>query len=413
MTTSAPTAPNGANPSSPAALPPLEDVLREHVEEFAYLSLLRGLAQFDAQRTTAHLSQLDSRLEAHWDGLIVGCPQSLEMAAQMLTDGGDPWDVATALRLWCMQGKPTTEAIVALLAAQPEEALPAWREGLCHCTAERVASLLPESLLGHESPAVVSTLLFVHGWHGLLSAWQATRFLHHEQPLVRYCLARTIGWSDWSAEERHFLLTPLAADSDALVRRAALWSAALSDPQTTADHIRTAGMEAADPFALQVLALIGGPEDVPLLLSCTEQETTATAALEAIATLGAPQAIDPLLPLLDQEPLAPLAMQTVQAILGPQAKLLIEPTLQPGESTTEPPLLQARIAAWQQLQPSFAGAERILNGLAFPWTGPAEAEPCLFAWLRQLPDAAANRHIKTMPPVLHSLLGDNIPSLGV
>lgn len=404
---------NGANPSPPAALPPLEDVLREHAEEFASLSMLRQLAQFDVLRTGTHLRQLEERLDAHWDGLAVGCPLSQEMAMQMISDGGDPWDVATALRLWCMLGEPTTEAIVALLAVQAEEALPSWRQGLCHCSCERIASLLPESLLGHESPAVQSTLLFVHGWHGLLPAWQATRFAHHEQPLVRSCLARAIGWSDWSAEERQFLLTPLAADDDALVRRVALWSAALTDPQATADSIRAKGAEAADPFALQVLALIGGTEDVPLLLSCTDQEPIAATALEALATLGAPQAIEPLLPLLDHETLATLATQTLQAILGPQAQLLIEPTLQPGESTPEPPLLQARVTAWRQLQPQWAGAERILHGVAFPWTGAPEEEPCLFAWLRQLPDAAANRHIKTLPPVLRSLLDDDVPSLGI
>lgn len=413
MTTSSPGPFSGTSPVPPAALPPLEDVLREHVEEFACLSMLRQLAQFDVQRTSTHLRQLESRLDAHWDGLAVGCPLSLEMAGQIITDGGDPWDLATALRIWCMLGEPTTEAIVALLAAQPEEALPSWREGLCHCSCERVASLLPESLLGHESPTVQSTLLFVHGWHGLLPAWQATRFARHELPLVRSCLARAIGWSDWSAEERQFLLTPLTADDDALVRRSALWSAALTAPQTTADTIRAKGAEAADPFALQVLALIGGPEDVPLLLSCTDQETTAAAALEAIATLGAPQAIEPLLQLLEQETLTPLATQSLQAILGPQAALVIEPKIPPSEATPDNPLLQARIAAWHQLQPSFAGAERILHGLAFPWTGAPEEEPCLFAWLRQLPDAAANRHITTLPPVLRSLLGDDIPSLGV
>jgi len=404
---------NGVNSSPPASLPQLEDVLREHVEEFASLSMLRQLAQFDVQRTGAHLRQLESRLDAHWDGLAVGCPLSVEMAGQILSDGGDPWDLATALRVWCMLGEPTTEAIVALLAVQAEEALPSWREGLCHCSCERIAALLPESLLGHESPAVQSTLLFVYGWHGLLPAWQATRFARHEQPLVRSCLARAIGWSDWSAEERQFQLTQLAVDSDALVRRAALWSAALTAPQATADNIRAAGVEAADPFALQVLALIGGPEDVPLLLSCTDQETTVATALEALGILGTPQAIEPLLQLLEDEALAPLASQTLQAILGPQAPSVIEPKLEPSEATTENPLLQARIAAWHQLQPSFAGAERILHGLAFPWTGPTEEEPCLFGWLRQLPDAAANRHIKTLPPVLRSLLGDDIPSLGV
>lgn len=406
-------APNGVNPASTPSLPQLPDVLREHVEEFACLSLLRGLAQFDVQRTSTHLRQLESRLDAHWDGLAVGCPVSLEMAGQILSDGGDPWDLATALRIWCMLGEPTTEAIVALLAAQPEEALPSWREGLCHCSCERVASLLPESLLGHESPLVQSTLLFVHGWHGLLPAWQATRFARHELPLVRSCLARAIGWSDWSAEERQFLLTPLTADDDALVRRSALWSAALTTPQTTADTIRAKGAEAADPFALQVLALIGGPEDVPLLLRCTDQEPIAAAALEALATLGAQQAIEPLLALLENEALAPLATQSLQAILGPQAALVIEPKIPPSEATQDNPLLQARIAAWHQLQPTFAGAERILHGVAFPWTGAPEEEPCFFTWLRQLPDAAANRHIKTLPPVLRSLLDDDVPSLGI
>lgn len=404
---------NGVSPSSSASLPPLQDVLREHVEEFASLSMLHQLAQFDMQRTGAHLRQLDERLDAHWDGLAVGCPLSLEMAVQMISDGGDPWDLATALRIWCMLGEPTTEAIIALLAVQAEEALPSWREGLCHCSCERIATLLPESLLGHESPAVQSTLLFVHGWHGLLPAWQATRFARHEQPLVRYCLARAIGWSDWSAEERQFLLTPLTADDDALVRRAALWSGALTAPQATAESIRAAAVEAAEPFALQVLALIGGPGDVPLLLSCTDQETTAATALEALGTLGAEQAIEPLLQLLEQETLAPLATQTLQAILGPQAPSVIEPKLEPSEATPDNPLLQARIGAWHQLQPCFSGAERILHGVAFPWSGTPEEEPCFFGWLRQLPDAAANRHIKSLPPVLRSLLGDDAPSLGV
>ena len=81
--------------------PVLPDVVLEHVEEYAFLSIQRRKLLFSDEITLDQLREHDERIAAHWDGLVLAVPHSVELAVGRLEEG-DPWDAfAAALRSGC------------------------------------------------------------------------------------------------------------------------------------------------------------------------------------------------------------------------------------------------------------------------------------------------------------------------
>lgn len=380
--------------------PQLRDVVKEHLEEYSFLSMMRRKALFDPEIFLYQLERLDNRLESHWDGLVVGCPMSLDVAQEKIEEAGDPWDTYVALRVWFELGNPITEEIVEKLSEVEEKGLPPWREAFCRCPKEKVKELLPANLLEHVVPSVQSTVLFVLGWHDLLPAGQYERFVQHTDPLVRYCLARTISWGAFAAGEADQLLSILLTDEDQIVKRAALWSAAMMNIDAAREKCRSSLKEGGqEPFVVQILGLIGNAPDAPVLLEIAEQEDLSEVAFKALGALGSSQVIEHLLQLLDNEKMSAHAAQAIKKILGKSAQQIL-----PLEE------LEARKDVWQQLQKNFSNSDTIVHGFPFPWQLEPHAEPFALHWRRMIlePLSVDNWIKKEIPEDFFTMTGDGL-----
>ena len=247
-----------------AAAPVIPDVIGQHLEELAFLSIQRRTLLFAEDVGLTGLRRHEERLAAHWDGLSTGGATSVRLAVERL-DAFDPWERYAAARVWLESGSPKSPEVVARIAGTEPELLGVWSEALRRVSLPRLNQLLPIEAASRYAPAVLSVIIDARGWQGALDEHVATEAGASVEPIVRGAVARTFGWIPPLAQSSA-LVSALARDPSAFVSRRALWSVALCNPAAALGHCRrrAAGGE-ADAFGLRVLALLGGPEDEELL----------------------------------------------------------------------------------------------------------------------------------------------------
>ena len=370
------------------AAPILVDVVREHLDEVTFLSVQRRKLLFSPDVPLSALWRHDGRIAAHWDGLVVGFPATLEIAWERLA-GDDPWDVFAAARVWMELGNPAPESVVEHLDKAGEEAVAGWIEAFRRTPADRLAMLFPGGPTGTEAPRIFALLLDAWGWHGLLADSLLPEIARNADPLVRRALARAIGWVPRSGTV-DTVLEKLLADPEEEVRRPALWSVALHRPSDAAARCRAALRSgAADPFAVRVLGCLGGPEDVESVARFLDDADVAPAAARALGDLGFTSSVDRLIGLLgrEEEQLREAASDALEAILGdlPDTQRERLPgELPPEEETVDPETLRAW---WVEAGNGFDGRKRWLRGKPFPWDGAPEFETMEALWRSALQSA--------------------------
>jgi hypothetical protein len=307
-----------------AERPVLPDVVLEHLEEYALLSIQRRKLLFSPEILPDQIRDHDERLAAHWDGLVVAEPHSIDLAAERLA-ADDPWDLFAAALFWIERGNPQPEAVAETIAAAEDEAPAAWREALKRADGGTVMRLLPDPLLRQGDPALQAVLTYGRGWHGPLPQDAIPDLVTSEHAAVRRSVARAVGWSGAALPGVNEILRILGDDEDVEVRRAALWSRALVNPDHAAGLCRNrvhAGE--GDAFDVRVLGMIGGTEDLELLTGLLRTDELKQPALRALADLGVEEAVPVVHAVVESEdeaalPAATEALAALRLALAPEA----------------------------------------------------------------------------------------------
>jgi len=353
------------------ARPALADVVAEHLEEHGFLSLQRRKLLFADDFPERRLPAHDERIAAHWDGLVVNAPAAGELAADTL-DTDDPWLLASAARAWLVLATPTTDAIIERWADLPPEAAPSWREALRGLGRDALDQTIPPHRRRKLSPAGLALVLDAVAWNGDLEL--ATDLARHEEPFVRMAVARALGLAP-SLESVDAALRALGDESETAVFRRALWSRARLSPDLGLHAVRQRARGAApDPFALRVLGLLSGSDDLGLLADAAATDTGRPAAFFAMADLGTEDAVETLIKLLAL-PHEPVAKQVTGALERAIGRI-------PREDD-EAPATQAEARAALDALGAPSGA-RLMRGRLRPWRGPKEDEPMLWRWRRAI-----------------------------
>jgi uncharacterized protein (TIGR02270 family) len=363
--------------------PTLPDVILEHLEEFAFLSLQRRKLIFAPDVSLDQFQLHDERIAAHWDGLVVGRPTSIELAEEYL-EGLDPWDVFAAVRTWLELGEPDSSEIFERLSKTDITLQPAWREALRRTPREFLQHLIPEGPFASDLPSVQSVLVFAWGWHGLLPEDRLSEFSGSQEPSVRRSLARAMGWLTPSGQKTNRLLEALQADPEQEVGRASLWSAALINPGQTIAHCKERIKSGnSDSFTVRVLGLLGSQDDAELIGDLIKSKNTVLASIRALGDLGNVGVMGLLIELLEErdKEIALAASDAIRTILG-------EIHIGEGEHGTgsEPEkdsdlLNPASLKEfWIRTMRNYDVNVRLLRGKPFPWSGPPEEEPMESLW---------------------------------
>jgi hypothetical protein len=297
----------------------------------------------------------------------------------------DPWETCAAARVWLELGTPLQSDVVDRITQTDPELHGAWREALRRIPRARVAELLPP----RELPANTHTaavLVYAWGAHDMLPEALAASAAFDTSPLLRYFLARALGWCA-STNNAQQLLQTLLSDPDDNVRRAALWSTALAQPQVAANLCRQRiRASSADFFDFRTLGLLGGatPDDLAMLSGALSPTSVHGAeAAQAIGALGNATAVSVLLNLLDEgdEVAGAAALQAVEMIIGtiPAAAPALAAPEEEDDAAPAPDVALLR-EWWRENAAAFPANSRYLRGQPFPWSGQAAEEPMEAVW---------------------------------
>jgi uncharacterized protein (TIGR02270 family) len=360
--------------------PVIPDVLAQHLEEHGFLCLQRRRLIFSTEFPLRRLPAHDERIEAHWDGLRIGGADSVKLALEKL-EAKDPWEIATAARVWVELGKPTAAAVAEKLAAAPPERAASWREALRQCPADVVKEALPARNVSAFPPHALAVAVDALAWHGALPVSLAEQAVRHADAAVRAAIARALphaGLAD-AARPSQALLDDVAL----AVGRRALWSAALMARESALERARRAARGAApDPFAVRVLGLLGAPEDHALVVDAAATDTGRPAAFWAFADLGTSEAVESLTRLLT------LSDKELCAVAGEALEFAVGTVKRP--KPDHPPTPEQARAHWEGVSATLPRGARVLGGHAVPWRGDRADEPMRWRWLAALSGRCAD-----------------------
>lgn len=371
--------------------PVIPDVLQEHLEEVAFLSIQRRKLVFSPEVSLHDFLPHDARILAHWDALVLGGPASVLIALERM-EAFDPWEIYASVRVWLELGTPEAEEVTERIEEADDEMLPAWREALRRISGDRLAQLLPPERVAETTTKVQSVLAYAWGWKGMLPDDLAAHLSFSSDPMVRRSAARALGWGTAPGQVSR-LLPALLTDPASDVNRAALWSQALLNPGSAVAIARTRlTSEEPDPFSARVLGLLGSPTDAEILGELVGIDETGLACVRAMGDLGSPAAINPLIDLLgeENEEVSAAAQEAIETILGsvpvPREEEAGGGTKDAGgvAEDAEGPSPERVKAAWSGLAPGYGGSDRWLRGRPLPWQGGRGGEPMEALWRTSL-----------------------------
>ena len=270
----------------------IPDIVIEHYEEVEFIWGQRQSALDDPAYSMRELVDLQERIEAHVQGLLVGGERVIPFVVEGLSADDPSLAFAAGYPLLRLNQPDPARLVLDAFDRARGGRLDGLRQALCHGpvsstlrrvrTAARSAEPLVASaaleVLAFQSPSDCQADLLVH-------------FLRHETPEMRR--------GGWRVAE--LLKNPVVPhlyqkaleDDDPRVRREAHWAAAWAQQTWILDRCRTLAKspnpESLD--ALRILAILGGPDDLSTICDPCWSEQIGASWFKILGSFGHPEAI--------------------------------------------------------------------------------------------------------------------------
>src|SRR2546427_6023009 len=365
----------------------IPDILEEHVEELAFLWEQRQAAVRDPRYTIRELTHLEERITAHLHGVLAGGEVALPLLEDTLS-ADDPHMVCAAASglLQAKNGAATARGRDSFGHAQGP-VLAALQDALAQAPLNPGVAPFRELFHGGPAPvgAAAGTIL---AFHSVLEPTipQIERLLRHEDAVVRQSGWRLVGYIGVPLDAKTYAAA--MRDDDPGVRRAALYAGAwCGQPGVLAVCRKLAAQPALDDLdPLELLAILGGPEDAPLVAALGQTAALGPARFRLVGAYGHPALMDIVLAALsDADPAtAAAAGAAFTKITGQNidsektAKLPPENGAEPDEFEAE---LQEEVTLpdpevaqrhWKLVKPVFQQACRLRRGVGVGGAPPPE-----------------------------------------
>jgi uncharacterized protein (TIGR02270 family) len=292
------------------------DILEEHFEEAEFLWQQRENLLWSRVSTLDALADLEERLLAHVDGLVLGDEEAWALLEPKLFAG--------------QQGEVFVAAIAALESANPariqlvRDALAGAEEdildGICHAlrhTSCPDVENLVSPLLSSEAGAVRAAAIDVLSFRRISPATELLQAgLKAQDPLVVAAAARAAGRI--RTVELKYALEPTWENPSPLVRLEAIRAGLLSGNEKAIGRCRTSvlGRNEEAGEATILLGLAGHQQDVPVLVDALGAASLIRGAIVSLGYLGYVAAMDALIRCAADPELARPAGQAVQTLVG-------------------------------------------------------------------------------------------------
>ncbi|WP_426753613.1 TIGR02270 family protein [Myxococcus sp. Y35] len=361
------------------------DVYEEHLSEAAFLQsqwerALRG-PRFNLEAT----AQLEERLLAHLDGLVVGGDPVAETLLRPALEGGEPGEVFCSAFASIAESPPAAlEAVFALAPVAPPAVQASLRRALELSGRSGLETTLV-SLLRVPDASLQALALEVLAFRGALPRGAALELLDHVDGRVVVAALRGLGaWGrDIGLRDR----TRLLGDNRSQVRLAAIESGLLSGVRAAWDACQQEAQGHGEgAYAARMLqAICGDDQDVERMVECLTDESARENVLWALGFTGRIAAAEACLELMGQvPPVSRLAGEAFSAITGlvlkdtyaveveeeeflpPLEEDDLDADLTPKQEDELPVPARAAVADWwQRARKDYSRSARYLGGKPF------------------------------------------------
>jgi uncharacterized protein (TIGR02270 family) len=300
-------------PAAGAFFPAYSTKLLElHAEELEFLWAQRQSILRSPLRFRYDLAALEERIEAHVQGLLVAGAEMLPLMAPGL-DADEPFPVfLAAYPLLRLGTEPAVQRVLFNFVTAKEGKLDGLRQALCYAGLPALNPL--QKALTNAPAAAAVAAAEILAFHGRLEiqAAQFDVFLKHKDPLIRTAAWRTMARANIPTRPGAFQAG--LGDSDPQVKRETLWAAAWQAQTGLLDYCRQLALTptAEQWDGIYLLAILGTPEDLDLMLEVAQAPKLGPLRFEAVAAFGHPALVEILLTGLESSDI-PTAVASAQA----------------------------------------------------------------------------------------------------
>jgi uncharacterized protein (TIGR02270 family) len=351
----------------------LPDVAEEHLEELAFLWTQRRRALRSAAYTPRAVAQLDERIEAHLQGLLVLGADLPAFVAPALGGDDGPRVFAAAFALLRSGASGAERQVGDVFATADGVRLVALADALRHTTA------LADDLvaLAHGDGLRAALAAEVLAFRGTLApaADRLAYLAGDDSPVVRACAWRTAAYAGMELPAPRY--EAALADEDATVRAAALEAALWARHAGFLPACRAIARRPtkATLDGVVLYAAVAGAEELAHLGIALRDRACGPARLRVAGAFGHPALVEPLLTLMagDDAPTAAAAGAAFEKIAGVSVESGERATVPPAgadgdefeqefaEEVMLPDAAKAR-EHWARLAPRVASAHRVCRG---------------------------------------------------
>ncbi len=302
----------------------IADLLQIHLEDLAFLGGQRREALHSRRHTLREFGEIGERIEAHVQGLLVAPPQHLvEWLTPQLAAPDRDDSFAAALALLRSGDAAAAQAVIVEFSRARGDTLAGLRDALSLATPSAHVSGELRSALEQAKPVTAAAAAVVLANHRQLDAAspRLAALLGEDDPSVCALAWRAAAAADTRTQEppaRPF--TDGVSHAAPEVRRAAWHAAAWTGQAGAYKPLRTQAA-AGDAVAIETLAVLGTPEDAPLLQKAALATEDPWARCDLLARFGHPPALNALVRWMDGSadadvPLAAAAGEAFTRITG-------------------------------------------------------------------------------------------------
>ena len=294
----------------------LVNIIEEHLEEADFLCQQRRNALGDRVCNLGRLTELEERLLAHLDGLILAESDAWNLLKPKLTEG-DRGEAFTAAFVALDSGEAGyRDELMKALDQAKGPVFEGITEAFRHSPSVEVEQIL-RSQLGGANPRVRAIALDVLSFRrAALDTKQLELFLLDKDPLVVAAAVTAVG----RLRVRPLVsrVEGLLGSENPLVRSAAMRAVLLVGSGDALAHCRTAVKDKTEDStdALILIGLTGQVDDARLLVEALNQPEVGRVAMTALGWLGYASTVDALVPLASDPKLSRLAGEAIARITG-------------------------------------------------------------------------------------------------
>jgi uncharacterized protein (TIGR02270 family) len=363
---------------TPAKLSYIPELIEHHYEELQFLWGQRQSALRSPRYTMREFSALEQRIEAHVQGLLVAGVDLLHIVEPGLASDDAKTSFAAAYALLRLENETATLAVIQAFSGAHGKQMYGLRQALSLARMEQLLPSLPFLFFSSASPTVAAAA-DVLAWHGALPPPGLTidTLLQDEDPTVRETAWRVVANSGLTVDPK--LYAAAVRDESPAVKRAGLTAAAWTAvPGALLLARQLADTPTADNmYALQLLAILGGPEDLQRMTAIAKTAELGPSRYHLLGSYGHPALVEWLLAeLANPDPeVAVAAGAAFSKITGQDIDSKDRVPLRPKDGKEpdefeaeflEEVLLPHPAAArshWEKARPQLARATRVCRGL--------------------------------------------------